>query len=436
MSLMDNFYRNFPALQRLFKKTAVASAIDDAGDAPGSMDIKPDATKSVVAMNKKPLLIGGGILLVASMSGYIGFELMASHKPKISAPKLHLATSNAVSLPNAPQPGKPKAPSYDSTLPQQGASMPSPASGPAKAGVAPQQQAQPSPQQQATLAALGGGNVAASSGWPTSAGSTQTQQANASSRGAPYQATRSTPTALSKPNDESGLGVYDTHLVRKPASPFEIMQGSVIPATLTTGIESDLPGQITAVVSRNVFDSASGNNLLVPAGAQLVGTYMPKVLPGQSSVGVVWNRIVFPNGSYVNLGVMEGADPNGMSGLTGDVNNHTWLMFKNALLLSLVSTGMSKATGGSNASSTNLSTSQVFTQQFAQTFGQAVSQVLQRYTQIAPTIHVQPGDQLAVVVSKDIVFNGPYTNVMQASGQGARPSAPSAMINPYPRAAQ
>lgn len=431
MSLQDNLYRNFPVLQRLFKKKPVAASLDEDA-APGSMDLKPDGTHSVVAMNKKPLLIAGGIILVAVGAGYVSFASMR-HKAVVAAPKLHLARSNAVSLPNAPQPGLPKAPEAASSLPVRGAQAPSAQATAKKA--APNAQSQPTPQQQATLAALGGGQTGGS-GWGSAQGSQGSARAAVSPVSASPAQASVTPTAISQPNDQSGLGVYDTHLVRKPASPYEIMQGSVIPATLTTGIESDLPGQITAVVSRNVFDSASGDNLLVPAGAQLVGTYLPKVLPGQSSVGVVWNRILFPNGSYVNLGVMEGADPNGMSGLTGEVNDHTWLMFKNALLLSLVSTGMAKASGASSTTSTNPSTSQLFTQQFAQTFGQAVSQVLQRYTQIAPTIHVQPGDQLSVVVSKDIVFNGPYASAMQAVAQPVRATAPAAMINPYPKASQ
>jgi type IV secretion system protein VirB10 len=227
--------------------------------------------------------------------------------------------------------------------------------------------------------------------------------------------------------------VYNTHLVRKPASPYELMQGGVIPATLTTGIESDLPGQITAVVSRNVFDSASGAHLLIPAGAQLVGTYSSKVLPGQGSVAVAWTRVIFPNGSYINLGTMPGTDPNGMSGISGEVDNHTWLMFKNALLLSLVGTGMQAGLPQSTSTNGSMNTAQIFQSQLVSTFGQAVSQSLQRYMNIAPTIYVQPGAQVAVVVSKDLVFPGSYAPTMQAAPQEPRDAAIPAMINPYPK---
>ncbi len=210
-----------------------------------------------------------------------------------------------------------------------------------------------------------------------------------------------------------------------------LVPGSVIPATLTTGINSDLPGQIMAIVSRNIYDTNTGSKLLIPAGAQLVGSYAVKVLPGQQGVAVAWNRIVFPNGTYINLGLMEGSDGNGMSGLTGDVDNHTWLMFKNALLLSLVTTGM--ALGQPQTDSMYPTTNQLFTQQFSQTFGQAVSQVLQQYATIAPTIHVQPGDQIEVIVSKDLVFPSAYNTSMQLQDQAPRDVAPAAMINPYPQ---
>lgn len=307
----------------------------------------------------------------------------------------------------------------------------------AGSGSAPVTPSQPTPQVQAVTQALAGGSLGRS--WSSSGPGAHPKATPAAVDQLPPEQPAPTtiteqpaPTAINPVNSQSGLGVYDTHLVRKPASPFELMQGSVIPATLTTGIESDLPGQITAVVARNVFDSASGANLLIPAGAQLVGTYAAKVLPGQSSVAVAWTRIVFPNGSYINLGAMPGTDPDGMSGISGDVDNHTWLMFKNALLLSLVGTGIQAATPQTTSVNGSLSTAQIFQSQLANTFGQAVSQMLQRYMSVAPTIHVQPGAQIAVVVSKDLVFPGPYTSAMQASPQSPRDTAPPAMLNPYP----
>lgn len=105
-------------------------------------------------------------------------------------------------------------------------------------------------------------------------------------------------TTLPKPK----TSVYSTHLVRKEASPYELLQGTVIPATLETGIKSDLPGEITAVVSQPIYNSVSGAYVLIPAGSKLVGTYQSKIMAGATRVGVDWTRILFPNGTYMNVG--------------------------------------------------------------------------------------------------------------------------------------
>jgi type IV secretion system protein VirB10 len=434
----DRLVQNFPVSRR-FRKTPIAQAVGDMTGAPGELELKPDGGKFVVGMNKNAVIVVAGALAVV---GFIAYFAMAHTKGvmpvttmskkdtpatvnNMDLPKQPVYTASAGATPAVGPDGKPIAGTEGTT--------PAGTTGQTGAGNMPQngqpqQNAQPSPQQQATTAALSG----QSGGMSWQSGGTTKPTGNTSPAGSFAPVAAATPTAVSTPNSQSGLGVYDTHLLRKEASPFEVMQGNVIPATLTTGIESDLPGQITAIVSRNIYDSNSGNSLLIPAGASLVGSYATKVLPGQQSVAVAWNRVVFPNGTYINLGTMEGSDGNGMSGLSGDVDNHTWLMFKNALLLSLVTTGM--ALGQPQTNSMYPTTNQMFTQQFSQTFGQAVSQVLMQYATIAPTIHVQAGDQIMVIVSKDLVFPSAYNPAMQAAvQQDAHDAAPAAMINPYPR---
>ncbi|MDA8093696.1 MAG: conjugal transfer protein TrbI [Betaproteobacteria bacterium] len=463
MSLKDNLYKNFPILARLMERSRASAQDTDADlDAPSGIDIKPDGGRMAILLNKKPLGIAIGVLVIAVIAGWIGLRSAGMHhKAGMTAgpgtgpggENVVLARASAVSLPTPPEPAtKPLAaptasnnglPPTPGTAPATAAGNVQGANGNAQPGEPqqngqPAQPPQPSPQQQATIAALSGGNSSGTNGWGGAQAAKPVQSTGLSfppnvTPQLPTPALPSSlPTAVSSPNDQSGLGVYDTHLLRRPASPYEVMQGSVIPATLTTGIESDLPGQITGIVSRNVFDSASGASLLIPGGSQIVGTYVPRVLPGQSSVAVAWNRIIFPNGSYVNLGTMPGTDPNGMSGLSGAVDNHTWLMFKNALLVSLISTGMAEAQPAQSYNGV-MTTQQLFTQQFSQTFGQAVSQQLQKYATIAPTIHVQPGAQLAIVVSKDIVFPGPYTDALAADPARPRSWAPPSMMNPYPK---
>ncbi|AFL55197.1 type IV secretory pathway VirB10-like protein [Sinorhizobium fredii] len=95
-------------------------------------------------------------------------------------------------------------------------------------------------------------------------------------------------------------------------SVYELKRGSVIPATLITGLNSDLPGRITAQVSQNVYDSATGYRLLIPQGAKLFGRYDSKVSFGQERVLVVWTDLIFPNGSTLQIGGMLARTPRAM----------------------------------------------------------------------------------------------------------------------------
>src|SRR5690606_38200477 len=119
----------------------------------------------------------------------------------------------------------------------------------------------------------------------------------------------------------------------------ELKRGSVIPASLITGINSDLPGRIIAQVSQNVFDSATGHNLLIPQGAKLFGRYDSNISFGQRRVLVVWTDIVFPDGSTLQIAGMAGADAAGFSGFTDKVNNHYVRTFGSAVLVALIGAG-------------------------------------------------------------------------------------------------
>ena len=121
---------------------------------------------------------------------------------------------------------------------------------------------------------------------------------------------------------------------------FELKTGAVIPGVMVTGSNSDLPGNIIAQVSQNVFDSATGKHLLLPQGAKLFGVYDSRVIYGQERVLVAWNRVVFPDGSSITLGAMPGSDMAGNAGYTDEVNNHYFRIFGSAVLMSLMSGGM------------------------------------------------------------------------------------------------
>ncbi|MGC8467826.1 MAG: TrbI/VirB10 family protein [Acidithiobacillus sp.] len=223
--------------------------------------------------------------------------------------------------------------------------------------------------------------------------------------------------------------------MRRPISPFEIDAGSVIPAVLETGINSDLPGTITALVSRNVWASASGAYLLIPAGTKLVGTYASSPKMGQSRVFVAWTELQFPNGTSMDLSAFPGTSPRGYAGFHDLVDDHTWGIFKNALLISLIQTGISLSQPGYGSAGINgtqaISPSQVAEQNLANTFGQAEAQMLQSALNVSPTLKIRPGYAFNVLVPKTLVFPGPYRSVVTPGTPRSLKVAAPALANPY-----
>ena len=192
---------------------------------------------------------------------------------------------------------------------------------------------------------------------------------------------------------------------------FEMKTGTVIPAVMVTGINSDLPGQIIAQVSQNVFDTATGKHLLVPQGAKLFGVYDSRVVYGQERVLVAWNRLIFPDGSSVSLGAMPGADMSGYAGYTDKVDNHYLRVFGSAVLMSLITGGMSysmDSLSSGNSDSDKPTLQDEMGSALASQMGQTTLTLLERNLNIKPTLEVRPGYQFNLVVTKDVVFERPY----------------------------
>ncbi len=187
-------------------------------------------------------------------------------------------------------------------------------------------------------------------------------------------------------------------------SPFELKRGSVIPATLITGINSDLPGRITAQVSQNVFDSATGHRLLIPQGTKLFGRYDSDVSFGQSRVLVVWTDIIFPNGSTLQIGGMAGTDAQGYGGFTDKVHRHYLRTFGSATLLAIIGTGIDMSVPESSTLATQDSASDAARRNFAETFGRVVERTINRNLDVQPTLEIRPGYKFNVLVDQDIVF--------------------------------
>ena len=201
---------------------------------------------------------------------------------------------------------------------------------------------------------------------------------------------------------------------RTAGQSLELKTGAVIPGVMVTGINSDLPGNIIAQVSQNVFDTATGRQLLVPQGAKLFGVYDSRVIYGQERVLVAWNRLVFPDGSAVTLGAMPGSDMGGYAGYADEVNNHYLRIFGSAVLMSMITGGMAytmdslDASGGSSNDNTP-SMQQEMASALAAQLGQATLQLLQKNLSIKPTLEIRPGYQFNVIVTKDMVFQKPYS---------------------------
>jgi len=196
--------------------------------------------------------------------------------------------------------------------------------------------------------------------------------------------------------------------VQNPVSPYEVQAGSIIPAELVTGIDSDLPGQILAIVRENVYDTPTGNNLLIPQGSKLVGAYDSQVAYGQTRVLMAWSRIIFPNGSSLDLEGMPGVDLSGMAGLHDLVDEHYTRIFGSALLFSLF--GALGQLSQPQQSTTNgaLTNQQIIAASIGQEFSQTGAQLAQKNINIQPTIEIRPGDLFNVFVTKDMVFPGAY----------------------------
>ena len=199
---------------------------------------------------------------------------------------------------------------------------------------------------------------------------------------------------------------------RTAGLPLELKTGAVIPGIMLTGVNSDLPGNMIAQVSQNVFDTATGRHLLIPRGARLYGVYDSRVVYGQERVLIAWNRLIFPDGSSITLGTMPGADMAGMAGFNDRVNNHYLRIFGSALLMSLVSGGMAYAMDGMNDSTeTDNGTrmSDEMTAALAAQLGQTATTLLQRNLNIKPTLEIRPGYRFNIVVTRDVIFREPYT---------------------------
>jgi type IV secretory pathway VirB10-like protein len=188
----------------------------------------------------------------------------------------------------------------------------------------------------------------------------------------------------------------------RPASQYVLQAGAVIPAALITGIRSDLPGQITAQVTEEIYDSPTGRFLLIPQGAKLIGVYDSQIAFGQSRVLLAWNRLILPDGQSIVLERQPGADAAGYSGLEDDVDHH-WIRLAGAAALSTI-LGVGAQLGTTGEESALI---QALRRGGAQSLNQTGQQIVGRNLNIQPTLTIRPGFPVRVIVTRDLVL-APY----------------------------
>jgi len=208
--------------------------------------------------------------------------------------------------------------------------------------------------------------------------------------------------------NESRKSRYIGNEIVPPRSPYELKTGTVIPGVLLSELNSDLPGEIVAQVAQNVYDTASGNHLLIPQGTKLFGQYDSGVAFGQSRLLVRWQRLIFPDASTLELDGMSGNDRGGMSGFAGKVNNHYGRIFGWALLTSVISAGYEISQPDRNNNVGQLTDREIASAAVGQQMAQLGTEIARRNLRVQPTIEIHKGYRMHVMVNQDIEFPGTY----------------------------
>lgn len=196
-----------------------------------------------------------------------------------------------------------------------------------------------------------------------------------------------------------GGDIYNPHQLETPRSPYQVMAGGVIAASLITGLNSDLPGLVIAQVTENVFDSATGRFLLIPQGSRLIGSYDSVVAFGQRRALLVWQRIILPDGASIQLDNLPATDAAGYAGLADQVDFHTWQLLKGVALSTLLGVGTELSLGGGESDLVR-----AVRQSTQQSASQAGQQIVGKQLDVQPTLRVRPGWPLRVIVHKDLVL--------------------------------
>jgi type IV secretion system protein VirB10 len=207
----------------------------------------------------------------------------------------------------------------------------------------------------------------------------------------------------------SGQGSDSVKSARSaPLSPYEIKAGWEIPAVLEQALNSDLPGELKALVSSNVYDTATGLYLLIPQGSRMVGVYDSRVSYGQEGAQVVWDRVIYPDGSSLDLGGMIGQDTRGAAGFRDKVDRHYRRLIGFAVLTSMFTAASDLAQSHNRTLLTYPSAEEVAASAAGREVSEVGAQITRRNLNVQPTIKVPIGYRFNVRVNRDILFDAPY----------------------------
>ena len=203
-------------------------------------------------------------------------------------------------------------------------------------------------------------------------------------------------------NNKAEKATANAHDLALAPSPYTIMAGSLLAASLVTGLNSDLPGTAIAQITESAFDTATGEHLLIPQGSRLIGKYDSVVAFGQKRALVVWSRIILPNGDSVTIDNLPAADTAGYAGLEDNVDPHSWQILKGIGLATVFAISSELTLGNSGDTVV-----QALRQSIQTNTNQAGQRMVERELDVQPTITVRPGWPLRVIVTKDLVLK-PY----------------------------
>lgn len=191
------------------------------------------------------------------------------------------------------------------------------------------------------------------------------------------------------------------------ASPYLLMMGEPIPVVTLQSVNSDLPGTVRAMVTRDIYDSARGHFKVIPRGTILVGISHAEVAVGQSRLLIAFNRMNFPSGAYIDISGVPATDRSGSSGLKAHVNNHFLRQFSQAFLVAGVAAWAGRQPSAAPHVTINVSGSALpstFSQTAAQTLSDIARRLLDQHQNIKPTLTLSPGEKITIIVARDMVL--------------------------------